>query len=99
MICPKCNSQIPDDARECPKCHLHQTFTEPLDFSARNEHTIEHKQKKSATSANTKNITFIMIALLLIAIMFLVYYFLGGNNGDGDVASKVLPVAFEVFKF
>lgn len=90
MICPKCKAQIPDDARECPKCHLHQTFNEPLDFSARREKTIEHKEKSSMPSNSSKNIMFIMIVVLLLAITLLAYYLFANNPADNmDAAAKV----------
>lgn len=97
MICPKCKAQIPDDARECPKCHLHQTFDEPLDFSARREKTIEHKEKSSMPSNSSKNIMFIMIVVLLLAITLLAYY-LFANTEETDDAAKVLPIIVRVLR-
>jgi uncharacterized membrane protein YvbJ len=91
MICPKCKSQIPDDARECHRCHAPMKFDQPLDFSARKEHTIEHKEKISAPSDGVKNLMFIMIIVLLLAIVLLVYYN-WANTTAGDAAAAVLPV-------
>lgn len=82
MICPKCHAQIPDDARECPKCHAEQSFSEPLDFSSRNERTIEDVPQNSGSSFNSKNLTFIMIAVLLLAVTMLIYYFFAANSAE-----------------
>jgi len=91
MICPKCNAQIPDDARECPKCKTEMKFDQPLDFSARNEKTIEHNQKQSGPSDNIKNVMFVAIIVLLLVITMMVYYSCA-NTGADDVANRVVPV-------
>ncbi len=67
MICPKCNSEIPDDENECPECHYD---------------TKENVKKTRRKGNLRKKILFVLVIVLAVSIAgFSVYAGLNENKG------------------